>query len=298
VSTPFKLLESKGIGISYLTLNNSRRKKMTSRRKEVLKKVCLLGAGLMVFSLLVTVPVLSQKKVTLEVWDWLDPAGNAPRQIARANTWEAFQKEYPEVNFELSVVPSSIINSNLIQAAAVGDSPDVSFVFNIFQTLHVDAGSIAPMDEYADVIGSDDWLISWEEDGFYNGHKYFVPWDKRATVLYYRADLFQEAGLTVPKTWKEACETAVKLTTPDRSGFVVGLSKAELGDALENYVKPTIWAAGGELFDEEGNALFNSDAGARAFQVIYDLIYKYKAMSKIVLGYDYDGVTDAMKSGT
>ncbi len=238
------------------------------------------------------------KKEKLTYWDWLDYRGDDPRQVARAKVFEEFAKQHPEIELEVSIIPPSLINSKLIEAATTKSSPDVAGMFDRYEAMHVEAGSIAPITQYADQLYRDDYLMAWEETGFYDGEKYTVPWELRAFVLYYRQDLLDEAGIEVPKTWEEVGEAGRKLRTKDRFGFVIGLSEADLGNAFGEWFESAILGAGGDLFDKDGYPLWVSDAGEKTFQFLYDLIYKYEAMDRTVLGYTYDNVTDAMKAGT
>lgn len=259
-----------------------------------------LGALIVLtFVLLISTNVIfAQTKITLNYWDFIDPAGVDPRSIARNKLWEGFEEAHPNIKLNISVPGPSAINSELIKASQTNSSPDVVLLVNSFDTMHVAAGSIVPLDEYADELYKDDWVVPWEETGYYGGHKYLIPWDMRASVIYYRQDLFEESGLTVPETWEELANTASKLNTPDLSGFVMGLSTAEYGVQFVEGFTPMLMALGGKLFDEETNdPLFNSEEGVKAFQTVYDLIYKYQAMPEAVLGYHYNDVQAVMQLG-
>ena len=49
--------------------------------------------------------------------------------------------------------------------------------------------------------------------GEYQGHPYNVPYGLDSYVMYYRTDLFEQAGIEkVPETWDELIEVAQKLT--------------------------------------------------------------------------------------
>src|SRR5207302_8078390 len=52
-----------------------------------------------------------------------------------------------------------------------------------------------------------------------NGHVYSFPWQQAAQALYYRKDLFRDAGLDPnrpPKDWDEFYRDCQKLTNPDK----------------------------------------------------------------------------------
>lgn len=266
------------------------------KRMIVCTGVCILFGSMLLA--MASVPS-AQQKIVLNLWDQLDPRGTTPRQVARGKLWTGFEEEHPGIKLNVSIFPPHLMNTEIIKAAHTDANGDVIFIFNWYETMHVDAGSVVPLDEYASELYEKDWVIAWEKTGYYNGHKYFIPWDMRATVLYYRKDLFDEAGLTVPKTWKETAAAGTKLRTNERNGFVVGLSPGEFGTQFGETFASLLLGLGGKLFDEETNRpLFNSKESAKIFQTFYDMIYKHNAMSKVVLGYRYTNVQEAMQTGT
>ena len=82
--------------------------------------------------------------------------------------------------------------------------------------------------------------VAWE------GRRYALPWFVDAGVLYYRADLLGEQGITAPRTWAELVVAAqrVRRTHPGMHGFVWQGKQYEglVCNALE-----FIWSHGGDL---------------------------------------------------
>lgn len=68
----------------------------------------------------------------------------------------------------------------------------------------IDAGHVAPLDEYYEKYGWDDILNpAGVSLSVFDGHKYFVPWEMAAAVFWYRPDIYERYGLAAPKTWDE-----------------------------------------------------------------------------------------------
>ena len=57
-----------------------------------------------------------------------------------------------------------------------------------------------------------DFLDSAMEASSYQGRLYAIPYFIHTPIVFYRTDLFEEAGLTVPETWEEYRQAAIKLT--------------------------------------------------------------------------------------
>ncbi len=81
---------------------------------------------------------------------------------------------------------------------------------------------------------------------------YGMPWSTGVAILFYRKDLFQEAGIKAPpKTWDEFMRIAVKLNrAPDRYGAFTHAGRQ--GDYITQDFFPILWSMGGELWDPAG----------------------------------------------
>ncbi len=80
---------------------------------------------------------------------------------------------------------------------------------------------------------------------------YGLPWATGCQILFYRADLFEEAGIAgPPQTWKEFVKIALKLNNPpERYGAFTHAGRQ--GDYITQDFFPILWAFGGELWDPE-----------------------------------------------
>jgi raffinose/stachyose/melibiose transport system substrate-binding protein len=73
----------------------------------------------------------------------------------------------------------------------------------------IDNGYVAVLDEYYEKYGWED-ILNPAGVGLatYDGHKYFVPTEMAASVVWYRPDIFEQYDLTVPATWDELMANA------------------------------------------------------------------------------------------
>ena len=108
--------------------------------------------------------------------------------------------------------------------------------------------------------------------------------------------MFSKAGLKPPQTLDELVAHA-KALTQDTNGdgqpdvWGLGMSVGPSRATIELVFAPLIWHFGGDLWDEKaGRANFASEAGVKAAQFLYDLIYVHKVMPSWVVSGAYDEV--------
>lgn len=107
----------------------------------------------------------------------------------------------------------------------------------------------------------------------YQGKVVGVPIITEREVLYYRKDLLQKAGLSVPKTLDEleAAAKAIKAANPDVAGFVARTGKSPAVTQFSSF----LYSMGGDWVDASGKAAVNSDAAKKAYALYGGLIRNY-----------------------
>ena len=107
----------------------------------------------------------------------------------------------------------------------------------------------------------------------YQGKVVGVPIITEREVLYYRKDLLQKAGLSVPKTLDEleAAAKAIKAANPDVAGFVARTGKSPAVTQFSSF----LYSMGGDWVDASGKAAVNSDAAKKAYAFYGGLIKNY-----------------------
>ncbi|HSN11219.1 MAG TPA: extracellular solute-binding protein, partial [Propionibacteriaceae bacterium] len=107
----------------------------------------------------------------------------------------------------------------------------------------------------------------------YQGKVVGVPIITEREVLYYRKDLLQKAGVSVPTTLDEleAAAKAIKAANPDIAGFVARTSKSPAVTQFSSF----LYSMGGDWVDSSGKAAVNSDAAKKAYALYGRLIKTY-----------------------
>lgn len=178
--------------------------------------------------------------------------------------YEKFQQEHPNITVEFEDVPAEESARKLTTQIAGGNPPDVAYIDASEVITFASRGALANLDDYivqSENIDSDDFVDAFGAFVSYEGSIYGVPFDGESTGLFYRTDLFDEAGIEgPPTTWEEFRTTAEQLTDPSKQQYGYQIFAPEAA----YYWYPWLWQAGGDLLGEDDQIEFNSDAAKEA----------------------------------
>ncbi len=182
-----------------------------------------------------------------------------------SETWDLwrvseFEKKYPQFKFESTYVPegAGISNGKLAAAVNSGDVPDIVVIDRPTEAYsYATQGGFEPLDDVLSQVGFDETEINQAIIPLmkYEDETYLIPQNTDTTDLFYRTDLFEEAGLdpnSPPKTMEELDTFAKALTKKDASGNVNTYGFIPWLDA--GLDPPTwAWMFGANVFDPETN---------------------------------------------
>jgi multiple sugar transport system substrate-binding protein len=108
---------------------------------------------------------------------------------------------------------------------------------------------------------------------------YGLPFRGHANLLYYNKAVFDELGLTPPKTWDELIATA-KLIEQKKPGMK-GLAQPYGGSSGQNIMNwlGILWSNGSDIFDAEYKPIFNNAAGVAATEMYVGFLTKDKIVA-------------------
>jgi len=152
-----------------------------------------------------------------------------------------------------------------------GKGPDLIVVPDIW--LAEFAEHIEPFGKYVAPALKDDFYEVLYNKGIYKGTLLGLVWATSTKALFYRTDLFREAGLEPPETWNDQLRAAVALNDPPEV-CGIGLPGAREYETDDNFFF-YLWSAGGRFFDEAGRCAINSEAGVKALEFYCDLVNKH-----------------------
>ncbi len=123
----------------------------------------------------------------------------------------------------------------------------------------------------------------------YNGHRYRLPANFGAVIFFYRKDLFDKAGISVPTTWDELIAAGQKLT----GNGVYGIGIAGKSGNTELFNEMCYW-----MGQAGGDPLHMTAPGSQqALKLVHDMIHVYKIAPPDTVTADYTSLTTAFESG-
>ncbi|GHU71344.1 sugar ABC transporter substrate-binding protein [Clostridia bacterium] len=138
--------------------------------------------------------------------------------------WEEVAQEYNDdasqpYTIQMEFIDGGAVEERLAAARAAGTTPDI-FVINYSNLPRaVQEGYTYPTEGLIAPEAYDDLYENVREMITVGDHTYGYPQMlEPAVVMYYRKDLLEAAGLSVPKTWDEFRAAAAALTTDDMFG--------------------------------------------------------------------------------
>lgn len=151
-----------------------------------------------------------------------------------------------------------------------GDYDVVSIMDQWVQSL---SNLVQPIDEGIAAQGKDlsNYPAAHMRHGMMDGKLIGLPLRGHVQLLFYRDDVFKEAGVEVPSTWEDviAASKTIQEKT-DLSGIALPYGKLN-GQNLMVWIN-LLWGNGGEMFDAEGNPAFATAEGAAATKQYIDML--------------------------
>lgn len=232
-------------------------------------------------------PQASGGRVVLSFWNGFSgPDGKTMTRMVRQ-----FEKENPDVEVHMQIIPWGTYYDKLTLALAYGGAPDVFVVqaarFPEFASFHTLRPVADVFTQSKPALGAKDFApVPWRES-FYQGTQYALPLDTHPIGLYYNPKLFREAGIVdsqgrakPPATLPEFLADAKKLTRdttgegrPDQWGFVLTNEHTNWLTFAHQF--------GGDILTPDGrHGAMSSPGSLAATHLLCDFIIKYKVAPK------------------
>lgn len=237
-----------------------------------------------------------EEKITLNFMHmtWID-SGKAVVDEAIA----AFTAEHPNITIEQSQGTWGEGHAQVMTALVTGTAPDIIQTGGAWAPEFVSMGAFVPIEDLAPAGFLDQFVPAAFTAVQMDGKTYGLPWEGATWAMFYRTDLFEEAGLDPtkpPTTWDELVEYAKKLTTEDRWGLVFPAKGWEPAD----FFMPFLWQAGCKIAEPAGSTWksdFDAPECLEATKFYYDLINTHKVVPQNITGYDWEEAMKAFAEG-
>src|SRR5688572_7756070 len=112
-----------------------------------------------------------------------------------------FEELHPNITVEFEPVPSGRSREKLLTQIAGGNAPDSASVDAGFVQELASRGALLNLDPFiegSDVVATEDYVEGFRNTALFDGSMYGLPFDGETTGLFYRTDLFAEAGIEGP----------------------------------------------------------------------------------------------------
>lgn len=204
---------------------------------------------------------------------WLN--GTDTPQPARDWLKKTFEEQNPGSTLTIEQQEWEGLVERLTTALTSADqTPDVVEVGNTQAPTFTTVGAFSDLTGDLEGLGGDDLLTGFVDGATVDDKTFAVPYYAGSTYVFYRKDLFAQAGITaVPTTMEEFTSAAAKLKQKsgkaDFSGYWLPGKDWRDGAAL-------LWDAGGDFAAPDGDgwkgtlSTPESLAGLTAFQDLYD----------------------------
>ena len=206
--------------------------------------------------------------VQLQYWDmqW----GEASFMSALQDNVTEFNRTHPDIHVTFTQLSWADYMQKILSAIQAGNPPDIS---------GGDSGIAFNMAAQGQALDISDLYAEWEADGTledmtdwahekwdWNGMRPGVTWQFDSRVIFYRKDLFEQAGIEVPTTWDEWMAAAQALHNPDAGIAGMALPGKQGSYDTDQFWMTLVLQAGGGIADEEGNLTINSPENLQALQ--------------------------------
>ncbi|MFI6290239.1 ABC transporter substrate-binding protein [Nonomuraea sp. NPDC050790] len=222
----------------------------------------------------------------ITVWSWQGPAAMMKELVP------AFTRQFPGIKVDVQDIGNPAIWDKITTGLAAGGQ-------GLGDVLHIGVDYLPAYiekfpDGLADLVplGADKHKGSFAQGMWETvsrgGKVYALPWEANSAGFYYRADLFEKAGVDVEAiaTWDELIEAGS--TLKQKTGAqLLGIDKAATQADSANLFQALMQLQDAFYFDMQGNVTLDSPAGVTALTII-------KKLNDAGLVADYGGGWEAM----
>ncbi|MFI6928669.1 ABC transporter substrate-binding protein [Nonomuraea spiralis] len=204
---------------------------------------------------------------SITVWSWAGPAAMMKELVP------GFTKQFPGVKVDVQDIGNPAIWDKITTGMAAGGQGlgDVLHIGVDYLPAYIEKfpGGLADLT----TLGADKHKAKfaqgmWETVSR-DGKVYALPWEANSAGFYYRADMFEKAGVDVEaiQTWDEMIEAGVKLK--EKTGIqLLAINKAATQADSANLFQFLMQLQDAFYFDMQGNVTIDSPAGVTAMTLI------------------------------
>lgn len=181
-----------------------------------------------------------------------------------------FEEANPELTITVTSIPWADAAQKISTAIAGGQTPDMTLVDLTLMPTYVASGGFLPVPDEAVDLSS--FFPGARDAVTFDGAAYAVPWYVSSRIIFYRADLAAQAGVSCPADWDGYLEFASGLQSAGATyGAVVPFGQFNAWQQL----LPFFWQAGGSVVTADGSEFaLDSPAMVEALEYVNTFVTK------------------------
>ncbi len=190
-----------------------------------------------------------------------------------------FEQQHPDIHIEWVILEEKILREKTtVDAATHGGQYDIVTIGPLEAPIWGRRGWLLPLeDRLSPTYDLGDLLKPVREGASFAGHLYALPFYAESSLTYFRKDLFQQAGLTMPAhpTYEDIERFAAKLNDPAKDVYGICLrGKPGWGENM-GYVTTIANTFGGRWFDQSWKPQLDSPEWHAAVDLYVKLLHNY-----------------------
>ncbi|WP_417741322.1 ABC transporter substrate-binding protein [Salipiger sp.] len=191
---------------------------------------------------------------------------------------DEFNAEYPDIEVEWVTLEENVLRQRVTQdVAAKGGQFDVMTIGTYEVPIWGAQGWLVSLNDLPDEWDADDILPAIRGGLTVDGELYAAPFYGESSMVMYRKDLMEKAGMEMPEepTWDDISAAAEAMTDKDNEIYGICLrGKAGWGENMA-FLTAMANSFGARWFDEDWKAQFDSEAWANTLNTYMDLMTNY-----------------------
>jgi ABC-type glycerol-3-phosphate transport system substrate-binding protein len=186
-----------------------------------------------------------------------------PQLDILAEIIDEYHEKNPDVFIDVVTGTPATRGQRITTLLAAGADAGIFEIEAAFARDWAEAGYLMPLDDVFEAIGGVDEYVP----GSYfelDGTVYALPYATSVYGLWYRTDLFEEAGLQPPTNYEEVLAAAKALTDPEKG--IYGISIPGSTNASVNFFSTFLWQQCQDYYTPQGELIFDKPEALEAIK--------------------------------
>ena len=191
---------------------------------------------------------------------------------------KTFESQHPDIELKWVILEENVLRQRLTTDISTNGGQYDVLTIGLFETpIWGHQGWLAPLDDAPASYAMDDVLKSVRDGLSTDGKQYALPFYAESQMTFYRKDLLDKAGVTMPAnpTWAEIGDIAKKISDPKAGLYGICLrGKPGWGENM-GQIGPVVNSYGGRWFDMSWKPQLETPAWKEALTTYAGLLKDY-----------------------